>query len=642
MSQTLKNFTDFYDHPEDHESAISQKQMVVTTQLMGLLLLGGAVLSLKTPTWTWKLEVAVPAVSLGVIFLIVWLAYCWGDLFLPRFRQLKNEGYTIEAKPYCTRNTKLLRATHVLVLGDTALITSLIVVTGGIGSPLDPLLGAISMIAIATRQRYSTVKWALATFLLVVAVLTILHVIHFQLGSWAYDAHSDPRFHLILGVMVISVTVLSIFQWWLSNETPPLLACIPKTVNDLLTRAQMDSLVDELTREIKKGARDWIRWLSDRRMPLKDLSLVHRERDVIEQAVILSLPYWIDDLTPEPPRFVFLEWITSAGLFVLLWSLGLHKTVRPCSDIVHDRGVQIRCWFSPFRRWAELRRRRKIVRNVTFLTIAAHWIDDHFDALEDHCPDQLTRERILRESPEQLMNPTVLGRFLPRLYEVISGMKKRAHKQNRHQIEHAVIRIIYGGLVQHASSRERFEQLRADYVQFINKDLVGEQKQAYERIAAAKRPLAIFLTAKVVMELLDSCRRIDDPATFIREAEFLNLLYCPILYYHDWNAEVLYEQYGKAFGDSDEIQKSLPSVPDLVGIVRACEALMPKVLGRNELSTGRRAQLNLLLELYGQCLPIPLTNAYRRFLHLESTKPSIAKLQPAERQQMPPSETHAA
>src|SRR6185295_270009 len=99
----------------------------------------------------------------------------------------------------------------------------------------------------------------------------------------------------------------------------------------------------------------------------------------------------------------------------------------------------------------------------------------------------------------------------------ISGMEKRAHRQNRHQVRNAVKRIIYGGLVQNATSRKRLKALREEYVNFISENLFGEQKRAYQKLAKSRRPLTILLTAKVVMELLDSCNLKADPARLIKE-----------------------------------------------------------------------------------------------------------------------------
>lgn len=510
----------------------------------------------------------------------------------------------------CETNTRLIRGTFALVIADTTLLAVLIVMTGGVGSPLDPLLPAISVIAFILRQPHRTIAWSLGVGLAIIFAFTIIHSVHPLTSHWIYDAHVDPRFHGIFGTVLVGAMSLSIVEYWLSYETPRILTGIPESVQAVLDDRQPEVVKARLAKQIRRGAKNWIKWLSWRGLPLKDLSLVHDEKDVIRQAVILCIPYWIDDLTPTPSHFGFIEWAISVLMFVALKILGLDKSVPPSSVIVQKCSARFHRWMAPLYRWRDQRRKDKIARNVTFLTLAAHWVDDHFDALEEHRPEPFIRETILRGSPEQLLD----RQLIPRLNEALHGMEKCAHKQNRHHVRNAVIRIIYGGLVQNAPSRERLKGLREEYVNFITRRLVGDQKEIYQKLAKSKRPLAIFLTAKVVMELLDSCSLKADAAKLIREAEFFNLLYCPILYCHDWDDEVAYEQYGKAFGDGDEIRKHLPTVPDLVNIVKSCEPLVPIVFGQSGISNGRLTQLRVLMELYRGHLKLQLTNAYDDFL----------------------------
>ena len=596
--------SDFYDHPADRQSSIDLAAMVITTQVAGLLLISLALVILKRPTWPISKEHMVLIVSgVGVLFLGLWGLYCWKDQ-LRRFGRYRNPSVHTTPLPTARRKTYLLRGTFALILADTFLLSALIAITGGLGnSPLDPLLPAIPIIAIILRQPYRTIMCALTLGLFTViafvvvqvnsvhaAILRWAHDFHPSLLQWVYPAHDDANYRFALGLVALGVVILSLGEYWFSTATPDILKGIP----DIFASVVGDKYpeLNGVDKEVKAGATNWIEWLSHRGLPLRDLSVVHDEHDVIKQAIVLCAPYWLDDL-PETRS----GWLAKT---LLKW-IGTEVSLPP--RFIRARARYLR---QKIRDWRVHHRKRKVARNVTFLTLAAHWIDDHFDALESNCPDDKIRNSILSQSPNRLLNGQ-----LPRLNEVVHGMKKSAVKQNRPQVIRAVQRIIYGGLFQHAQSEKRRKELTGEYLEFITKRLLPEQRKIYDALAVSDRPLKLFLTAKVVMELLDSCIPSETPVSLIRKAEFFNLLYSPILYRHDWEKELSHERYGIGFGD---VKDHLPTSQDLVNIVNQCKDLTKIVFGRAELSYGRKIQMELLLRMYDEKLFEELIVAYQEFL----------------------------
>ena len=71
------------------------------------------------------------------------------------------------------------------------------------------------------------------------------------------------------------------------------------------------------------------------------------------------------------------------------------------------------------------------------------------------------------------------------------------------------------------------------------RNLPDELKSLYSEILHSKSAIIVWITTKVVMELLDSC----SPAFTHKEAEFFNLLYGPILFYQDWDIEISKESF---------------------------------------------------------------------------------------------------
>ena len=185
------------------------------------------------------------------------------------------------------------------------------------------------------QQPKRTVYVALGSGLSVIILLLIhraMHafgVAHPHFGSgWTYNAHSDARFSVAFGGVAIGTILLSILEFRISHKMPSLRKGVAAVALPLL---KGNANAEEITSSVRRGCKAWVRWLEHRDLPTGDLSLVHDEHELIKQAVILSIPYWIH----------------------------------------HSK-------------WSK-RKLRRLTRRTTFLTLAAHWIDDHFDSLGVYC-----------------------------------------------------------------------------------------------------------------------------------------------------------------------------------------------------------------------------------------------------------------
>jgi hypothetical protein len=301
------------------------------------------------------------------------------------------------------------------------------------------------------------------------------------------------------------------------------------------------------------------------------LSLVHPPEDILRQAVVLAAPYWIAEGNWKYKMFT----------------------------------------------------RRRITRHITFLTFAAHWIDDHFDALETYCQSDDLKTTIRNSTPSEILNThhprldellhrmkqAVLPRFMaPRwlVYRLLR-MKTRERKllpARVNMVPRAVKRIIYGGLIQKAQSQHRLDELIEQYHEFIQQGLSKDLISIYSDIHKSDCRLAEWTTAKVVIELLDATSE-----TFSQnESEFFSLLYAPLLYYHDYKNEAEKERFGEAFRNAN-----LPNASHMTTIIERCFDSMPKILGSHKLTEGRLLQLKLLLSIYGD-KEKTVKAAYQKFL----------------------------
>jgi hypothetical protein len=560
----------------------------VLTQLIGLFLIWLGLRLLKNmPDARWSFVILL--LEIGGVITAVWWLYCWRDsvrnALFSSFEYVVNTLYgwgrlvvqhfvsstdynpsvglisvtrTASISPPL-RKTGLFRAILALVIADNILLALLILVSGGPGhSSLEPLLPMIVIIAIILKQPTRTVGWSLGLELLVIVItglhwgLHALNIIHPDIPEeWIYVADKDPRFTLAFAAVACFSVGLSFGEYYILHLRPRLgrgVSTLVKQLNGLIPDPK------RMTKSVHKGTRLWIKWLTHRGLSAVDLSLVHDEGNVVKQALILSIPYWTSE------------------------------------------------------NHLSLRQKKRITRHITFLTFAAHWIDDHFDALNTYCKNTELQQKVLSSAPSHIMNE-----IQPRLAELLKRMKKLVDSKYQLQIERAVVRIIYGGLIQNAPNEARLNELLKEYAEYVSKGLSDILKQTYSGIFSEK-PLSIWVTSKVVIELLDSC----SPTFSLDVSEFYNLLYGPILYYQDRQEEIKLENFGAAFGPAPkDIDDKLPTDEDMISLVQICRNLAPAIPGTDPLPIGRRTQLRILRDMYKNNLPEELFKSYEDFLAVE-------------------------
>lgn len=566
--------TDLFDQQLDRAYSDQLSFLINLAQIVGLalILFGMAVLkdlpSYPHMTWTWRL------VELGTVALVVYHLYIWHDVYRMTWTQFGLPTPTPMAE--AIRKTKILRATLILILLDSIILCILIPLTGGPGkSVLDPLVPTIPIIAVILRQPKRTVYWAFSSgiFLVLLAVAEWLFghppVMKEPLTEgWVYFTHRDPRHPLSFCIVTGGALALSVLELTRYNKSE-----IGKDVKrNIASLVSQDSRLEGINWPIARGSRRWIKWLAHRDLPLVDLSLVHPPEDILKQIVVLAAPYWVADGDWKYKMFT----------------------------------------------------RRRITRHITFLTFAAHWIDDHFDALEKYCQSDELRNTIRNSTPKRILNThhprldellrrmkqAVLPRFMAPLwlvYRSLPFLKKREEQllpARVNMVPRAVERIIYGGLIQNARHQPRLDHLIEQYHAFIQEGLSKDLIAIYSDIHKSDCRLVEWTTAKVVIELLDAT----SPTFSQDESEFFSLLYAPLLYYHDYKNEAAEERFGEAFSKAN-----LPHASHMISMIDKCFISMPKILGSDKLSEGRLLQLKLLLSIYGD-KEKTVKAAYQKFL----------------------------
>ena len=558
-----------FEHHHDDDDCKDLTFMVVVAQMAGLAISSVALAFLNMPPrlsfWAYAF------IALGVAMLIIGLLWCWWDALGNRFDRAatgarKRSQQKYDSLPAARRKMRIVKSTLLLVVGDTFLLLVLIRMTGGLGhSPLDPLLPVIPVIAIILKQPRRTVMGAL---ILQVAV-TAIAVIHWEwhqygishsvkwLIDWrGHDSSSDPGYIRAFATVAGGSIALSIFEYLRTHAKSPILLSLRELRNIKLP-------VKTIRENIEKGAKHWTNWLDWRMLPVDDLSLVHKPKVIAVQAAMLSLPYWI----------------------------GTDQELAS-----------------------------SITQRITFLTYAAHWIDDHFDPVQHRSVNHQDPNSVI-ESQATLSGLIVhmekTATTPPGLWEhLLQRLPRFVHKpvaaNADTQVMRAVKRIMFGGFIQNAATDQQLRDLLARYVSFVQKGSSTEIQEAYGVLLRYKRPMAVWMSAKVVMELLDCC----SPAFSATESEYLNLLYGPILFYQDIHDEIALEHFGKAFGNSEEeIKQHLPDEETCLYVINnVCDSLFPIVYPDGRLPDGRCAQLELLLTTYQKVLPEVLTAAYREFL----------------------------
>src|SRR5688572_8203490 len=418
MKSSPQITTDLFNEKFDRVYSEQLSEMVAIAQGVGLtLILVGLWVLKNLPQFHMRLTYGLFAG--GLLALFGWRVYCWHDVWRTRWAEWHDDEIP-NPMPEATRKTKVLRATLVLILIDSAILVVLIPLTGGPGkSVLDPLVPTIPIIAVILRQPKRTVLVALSSGMVLV-ILALLHWLvtelqlpHPNLSDWVIYTHRDPRHAFSFTIVTGGALVLSAVELWRYNKAE-VGRDIRKSIYPLI---QQDQRLRKIYWSLKRGSKTWVKWLEHRDLPLVDLSLVHPPEDILKQAVVLSAPHWVAEGNWKYKRFT----------------------------------------------------RRRVARHITFLTFAAHWIDDHFDALETYCQEESRRETIRNSNPREILdthNPrldellkrmerSVLPRYVTPLLLVyrllgLENWRKALLPARVRMVRRAVVRIIYGGMIQNA------------------------------------------------------------------------------------------------------------------------------------------------------------------------------------------------
>jgi hypothetical protein len=516
---------------------------------------------------------------------VLLLLWCWWEKLAIIISSALNGDPHVKPLSDIRREGRIINAVLFLVALDTAALIYLIKATGGLGhSPLDPLLPMIPIIAIILRQPRKTVMWAVGIQILSTPVIVLHRWAHFHnIAMWhprwidanVYHSEGDARFVLAFSIVAIGAIVLSVSEYNITHSSSLLLRDFRKLKPELKTAVFHSK---QLLRMVKKGAKDWIQWLELHMFPPEDLSKVHDPSVVAFQSIILSLPYW---------------------------------KLEEKQDKAN----------TPVKAFA----RNYIVRDLSFLTYAAHWIDDQFDPVRP--PGDVLYESFQTKSPSDILQEDDRAKELIRRmalrtpYERVKQfMARTAWKIPNPRldcIERAVIRIVFGGCIQNAHTPERLQSLLQDYVIVISEGLCPEIQQYYNKLSENNRLIPAWVTTKVVIELWDN-RSADFS---LDKAEFFNLLYGPILYYQDIDREQEQEHFGAGFGKP--VDNGFPTLGELREMIEFCISL-EKQMFQAGFPEGRRRQLELLRNMYRNKLPPEIYSAYNHFLGASQVTPKKA------------------
>lgn len=555
----------------EHEECIRLTVMVSVAQAFGfgLIRLALACLRKMDSGQSSDLYQFVNWVVFGIPSLL--LLWCWWEKLAIIIGSALGGDPQFKPLSAIRREGRIINVVLLLVALNTIALLYLIKTTGGLGhSPLDPLLPMIPIIAIILRQPRKTVMWAvwlqiLSTPIIVLHRWAHLNNVALWHPSWVdsnvYHSENDPHFLLAFSIVAIGAIVLSVSEYNITHNSSLLLR------NFRSLKPELKSVVPQsanLLRLIKRGAKSWVHWLELHMFPPEDLSKVHDPSVVALQAIILSLPYW--ESKAQPGR--------SGSLA-----------------------------------------RNYLVKDIAFLTYAAHWIDDQFDPLR--APGDELYHAFQTQSPcevcpedgrmKELIRRMTLKTPYERLQQLLAHKILGVPGSRQDYIERAVTRIIFGGYIQNAATPERLQMLLSNYVAFISEGLGPEIQQYYANMVASGRLIPIWVTTKVVIELWDN--RIE--GFTLDKAEFFNLLYGPILFYQDIDREQEQEHFGGGFGKPAE--QGLPTLSELLAMINFCAELEKKLFPIG-LPQDRHMQLEILRGMYRNALPPEICSAYDRFL----------------------------
>lgn len=187
--------------------------------------------------------------------------------------------------------------------------------------------------------------------------------------------------------------------------------------------------------------------------------------------------------------------------------------------------------------------RRSEIQTKSFLTYAAHWIDDFFDSPESPVSfEQLSRDR--SDIRAALVNMGAVGQV---------GLAMAGRVPHPSGVFRALHRMLYGGLVQRSRSRVERLGLVKEYMELATRELEPKLCQQIRRL----QPQAYWTTNKTVLEFSYAAETVLN----LNVAELWNLLYAPALYYQDADEE-------RVRGELTFEVEEEPALDELISMVR--------------------------------------------------------------------------
>ena len=153
---------------------------------------------------------------------------------------------------------------------------------------------------------------------------------------------------------------------------------------------------------------------------------------------------------------------------------------------------------------------------------ATHWVDDCFDQFEF---EPTIKHEIKRYRTDL---KKVLGFFGPELATVVEGLY--ANSLHHAATDQGIHRLLYGGLLAHAESREEQQEYLMEHAEIFLGDL---DTRLAQRIRERLSPLMIGLTNKTAQEFWFACEEPYEPSV----AALYTLVATPAIYLHDWREE---------------------------------------------------------------------------------------------------------
>lgn len=230
------------------------------------------------------------------------------------------------------------------------------------------------------------------------------------------------------------------------------------------------------------------------------------------------------------------------------------------------------------------------VRRKAYLTFATHWVDDCFDQFEF---EPTIKHEIKRYRTDL---KKVLGFFGPELATVVEGLY--ANSLHHAATDQGIHRLLYGGLLAHAESREEQQEYLMEHAEIFLGDL---DTRLAQRIRERLSPLMIGLTNKTAQEFWFACEEPYEPSV----AALYTLVATPAIYLHDWREEA--QEHEAQF-----LYDEPPSDQDLLVMIDLFEWGVHRYI--DERKHLRFEQLRLFVEAFAPVLSSRIREAYDQAL----------------------------